>query len=211
MNVSLSIAVMAHSARGEWAGLLAAELDAPIVWDNGRGVWSTGRRALLAHDPDATHHLVVQDDAVICRELVAGLEVALSYAGHRAVGLYTGSRPDRTRIAKAGRTATEMGVSWISTRHWPLWGVASAHPVDMIGDLVASGDTMGRPTRYDLQTRHFYRNAGVAVWYTWPSLVDHRDGPSLLENPDGRRAQRFIGEDVSALSVDWSTPPYVVN
>lgn len=207
----LSVVVMAHPARAEWAGKLAADLgDAPIVWDDGGGVWHTGRRALLAFDPDAAHHLVVQDDAIICRDLVAGLEAALPHAGHRAVGLYTGGRPDGTRISRAGRAATDAGASWISTSRWPLWGVASAHPVDAINALVAFGDATGRPNRYDLQMRHFYRSIGLPVWYTWPSLVDHRLGPSLLDNPKGRSAQRFIGADVSALSVDWSTPPHVV-
>lgn len=205
--MSLSVAVMAHPDRAGWARRLAADLgDVPIVWDRGAGIWDTGRRALLAYDPDASHHLVVQDDAVICRDLLAGLEAALPHVGPRSpVGLYirAGGLEDGTR------RATESGASWMVGVGAPLWGVASAHPTATIPDLVAAGDEMDNRSRYDLQTGSFYRRATIPVWYTWPSLVDHRhEAASLLGNRDGRHAQRFIGADASALSVDWSTPPH---
>ena len=49
------------------------------------------------------------------------------------------------------------------------------------------------------------------TWYTNPSLVEHRDGDSLVghgtTSPEGRRAHNFLAEG-SAADVDWShTPP----
>jgi hypothetical protein len=41
---------------------------------------------------------------------------------------------------------------------------------------------------------------------TWPSLVDHRDVPSLVGHGGGRYAHKFIGENASALDIDWSKP-----
>jgi hypothetical protein len=43
----------------------------------------------------------------------------------------------------------------------------------------------------------------MGTWCTFPSLVDHRDIPSLVGHGDGRVAHHFIGESTSALSVDW--------
>lgn len=209
----VSVAIMAHPGRTRAARRLAAELGAPIVWDRGHGVWDTGRRALLACDQDATHHLVVQDDATLCRDLLDGLEIALRYAGQRPVGLYVGQRADGRRQASVARgvyRAATDGTPWISARRWPLWGVASVHPTEMIDDLVRHGDIHGQAGRYDWNTRHYYRQVGVDAWYTWPSLVNHRPGPSLLGNANGQAAWRFLGTDVSALDLDWSLKPCVI-
>lgn len=207
---SLSVAVMAHPDRAGWARELAATLRVPIVWDRGYGVWDTGRRALLAYDQDASHHLVVQDDAVICTDLVAGLETALPHVSEGSpVAAYTAQRPRRSGIERNVRHAAESGASWMVGIGFPLWGVASAHPTGHLDALVAAGDEMDRPRRYDLQIGQYYRRAGIPVCYTVPSLVDHRDpAPSLLGNRDGRQAQRFLGAEASALSVDWSIPPH---
>lgn len=211
----VSVAVMAHSRRARWAQQLAADLDAPIVWDTGHGIWDTGRRALLAYDPQASHHLVVQDDAIVCRDLLPGLAAAAAHAGQRPIGLYIGcmlrakQRKPQNELGRVVRAAGDAGASWISAYRWPLWGVASAHPVGMIDELVGYGDRRARPDTFDRQTRMFYRYRGIAAWYTHPSLVDHRTGRSLLRNGGDRKAWQFLGENVSALSVDWSTEPYV--
>ena len=86
----LSVAVMAHPKRADLIPALCDSIDAdvPVVWDERNDRWDTGRRALLAFDPAATHHLVVQDDALVCRDLVAGLQRALPHVPREApVGL----------------------------------------------------------------------------------------------------------------------------
>jgi hypothetical protein len=67
---------------------------------------------------------------------------------------------------------------------------------------------------YDRRMSRFFElQKGISVWYTWPSLVDHADGPSLVKGRVGtdrararhaRVAHTFIGEDASALDVNWS-------
>ena len=46
----------------------------------------------------------------------------------------------------------------------------------------------------------------IPVWYPWPSLVDHRESPSLVpgRGHSGRVAHQFIGVDTSALTIDFS-------
>jgi hypothetical protein len=46
---------------------------------------------------------------------------------------------------------------------------------------------------------------GWACWYTWPSLVDHRQGPSIAGHESaGRFAHRFAPD---ATVPDWSALP----
>src|SRR5690606_5759806 len=92
-RVRVSVAVMAHPDRAGFVDELCGRLDRDptVVWDEIGDVWHTGRRAMLAYDPDADYHLVIQDDAVVCRDLVAGVEKALEYVERRrTLNLYMG-------------------------------------------------------------------------------------------------------------------------
>jgi hypothetical protein len=125
-DIRVSVAIAAHPKRAQQAHALAAQLDrdASIVWDQGNNEWATHERAWAAHDPSATHHLVLQDDAVVCRDLIGGVERALAavpatsphevamslYLGdHRA---YRGPDPRHHAVAQAAALAREGRVSW---------------------------------------------------------------------------------------------------
>lgn len=212
---------MAHPRRAELVDGLLERLDRPaeVAWDE-RGVeWDTGRRAWLAHDPDATHHLVVQDDAVVCADLCAGLEAALAHQPDALVGLYVGRvRPYASRIERAVAQADEWhrSVSWLGMPKL-LWGVAVAMPVDAIRDAVKATDRLHpRVAEYDRLLSVWALRRGMRIRYTWPSLVDHAPVPSLLGHGpglghgDGRVAHRFAGTDTSALALDWAGGTLVV-
>ena len=90
----LSASIMAHPARsGEVAELVAAlDREVPIYWDNegppsGKAdrVWRTARGAWELADPAADWHALIQDDALVCRDLLAGLELALEHVPPDAV------------------------------------------------------------------------------------------------------------------------------
>lgn len=208
MTVRVSTAIMAHPKRAGFVAELETRLDweATLTWDDGSNSrWGTGRRALLDYDPEATHHLVVQDDAVIPRDLVAGLESAIAYTpGDVPVCLYIGRvRPYRQLVdqyvARAG-----SDVSWLVMDQL-CWGVAVAFPTQIIEDMVAWCDRQSIPN-YDTRMSRWLEREGIATWYPWPSLVDHRESPSLVPGRGhaGRIAHRFIGADASALDIDYS-------
>lgn len=205
----ISVAVMAHPQRQAWVPELVASLDADVrvVWDERSDRWDTGRRALLAHDPDATHHLVVQDDAILCRDLVAALEQAVETTGDHPLGLYVGNvRPRQHEVMPAIKDADRARAPWVRMQG-PWWGVGIVLPTDHIADAVAFGDRRRDVANYDLKIARRYGGLGIDCWYPWPSLVDHRHGaanPSLVNGRTGqnRRAHRFIGADRSAL--DWA-------
>lgn len=198
---------MAHPRRSDFIPDLDAALDRPatVVWDDGSNSrWGTGRRALLAYDPDATHHLVLQDDAVIPRDLVAGLEAALKHAPqHVPVCLYVGKvRPYREMVVEYVGRAKDA--SWLVMDRLN-WGVAVVLPTSIIDEVVAYCDTLTIPN-YDSRMSKWFEAKDIPVWYPWPSLVDHRESPSLVpgRGHSGRVAHQFIGASTSALDIDYS-------
>jgi hypothetical protein len=210
--VTISSAVMAHPRREALVPRLARRLGpyTSVVWDRYADEWDTGRRAWKIADASCTHHLVVQDDAIVCEDLVAGLEVALAHVPAEAVvSLYTGTtRPDSRRVATAVYKAEERGAAWIVMPDLK-WGVGILVPTAVIPDMLAYADRRGGRV-YDWNLRGYFHDAvRWPVWCTWPSLVDHRDElPGLVAHqiaPSGPRvAHRFLGEHASALDVDWS-------
>ena len=94
-------------------------------------------------------------------------------------------------------------VSWLIMAE-TYWGPGLVIPTHLIEPLVAWGDEQNEPN-YDRRIGRWFRERETPVYATWPSLVEHRDTPSLVKGRvGGRHAHRFIGEDVSALGLDWS-------
>lgn len=156
-------------------------------------------RAWQAHDPDADWHLVIEDDGVICQDLPSGLERILdSLPCESVASLYIGNTTSGRSIAPATRE-----VSWVKTRSL-VWGVAIAAPVASIEGMLTWCNGLNYSDRvYDSRVAHYYTE--VLHWpayYTWPSLVDHAQVPSLLKHAPDRQAQCFIGETASAHDFD---------
>lgn len=208
----LSVTIMAHPSRAHFVDGLAEQLPmAEIVWDQQNDRWHTGSRALLANDPAADFHLVVQDDVILGRDLVAGATAAAAATdGERPIALYTGKvKPSRRIVTPAVKKARAAGSPWIAM--WgPWWGPGIILPTAHIRDLVKWGNDHPEIENYDRRIARWYERQQIRCWYTVPSLVDHRpvdENPSLIEGRTAsRQAHYFIGER-SALEIDWSTPP----
>lgn len=207
----VSAAVMAHPSRREWVIPLVRKLGFDAgrhvewVFDQVNDCWDTARRAWLAYDPEATHHLVVQDDAVVCRYLIPGLEKALEFAPAESImSLYVGTRrPLAHSVERVVRRAAEAKPSFIAMNGLH-WGVAVAIPVPEIRAMVDWCDRETIRGDDNRIRRYFITQKKWPTWCPWPSLVDHRDIPSVLQHAKGRRAHQFIGADASALDVDFS-------
>jgi hypothetical protein len=204
----LSVAVMAHRNRAHLVEGLVEQLginDDQVVWDRHDNRWDTGRRAWEAHDPQATHHLVVQDDARVCRDLVPALEQGLDHVPAEAiVSPYVGTRrPMAAKVERAVATARQADAAWIVMRGLN-WGVSILAPVPVIPQMLPWCDRQTYPN-YDRRIgRYFLEVLRWPTWCTWPSLIDHREVPSLCGHGGGRIAHDFLGEDISALDLDFS-------
>lgn len=212
--MAVSVAVMAHPRRRDLVQKLVQKLGSPteVVWDRRNEEWDTGRRALLAYNPSATHHLIVQDDALVCQDLVAAATQAAASAGERPVSFYTGRvRPHTLLVNKAWADATKAEATWLQMPG-PWWGVALMLPTAHISDLVTFADRARHIQDYDRKIARWYYRAEIACWYSVPSLVDHRpdhETPTLLPGHTAdRRAHRFIGCDVSGLDVQWQSTAF---
>lgn len=204
---------MAHPARVSFVDeLRSGELvDVPVVWDERSDRWDTGRRSMLAVERGAAWHVVVQDDAIVCRDFLAGVERALAAVEPTGpVAFYTGRvRPARTFVEGMVRAADELGRRWLEFEG-PWWGVAVAVPVAMIPGMVEWGDAHPQIANYDRRMARYFDLIGATCRYSHPSLVDHRVGgenPSLVPgrgNAPTRTAFRYIGDE-SPLAIDWRT------
>lgn len=213
VHARLSMVVMAHPSRRADVETLMAGLDIEpgVIWDRINDRWDTGRRALGAYDPAASHHLVIQDDSIPCRDLYATAQqlCCVTPAG-LPVSLYMGrarTEPVRYRMSRIVRTAERHGVPFAELPG-PWWGQAVIVPTANIEDVIAYGDAHPEIVNYDHRIAWWHETAGRPCLYTVPSLVDHRTGPgspSLLGhgNGSGRRAAKFIGADRSGLDIAW--------
>lgn len=206
--MSLSAAIMAHPKRADLVTDLRWRLDGdvPVVWDEINDRHDTGVRALAAFDPTATHHLVIQDDALPCRDLLASVEQAMRFVpdGHPA-SFYIGRvKPFREAVARAVERAGDA--SWLRFPG-PWWGPAIVVPTAVLPDLIAwwSTPTAARVKNYDRRIATWFGNTDC--FYSWPSLVDHRGDDSLVTGHTAiRHAHRAVDPEASGLACDWSGP-----
>jgi hypothetical protein len=207
-HARVSVAVMAHPSRRAWAVDLAEHLDCEVVWDRYNNVWDTARRAWLSHHPNATHHLVVQDDAVLCRNLRAALPEIVKWRPNSLISLIA----IKSKLSQADRSrhdrAVESGERWFSAKAG-LPGCALMLPVPDIAPMVMWGDVLKSP-HDDVKISAFYRSQGKPAHYVVPSLVQHRhqsENPSLVNPAAGwrpRQSDAWVGEDWDASAGCWA-------
>jgi hypothetical protein len=212
--VKLSASIMAHPDRAEHVEALLSALDrpVPVSWDdegkpsgNSDRVWRNARRGWELADPAADFHVLIQDDAMPCADLLAGLERGLEFVPADAtLSLYLGtSRTVPIRWESMARAADSAGAAWVRSDR-VLWGVALCLPVRLIPEMIGWADRKtGMPD--DMRVGAWTEQRRGEVWYTWPSLVDHLPVPSLTKHrASDRRARRH--HDGSALDITWSGP-----
>lgn len=206
--MKLSVKIMAHKKRAALIPDLVQRLgitDDDVIWDRKQDRWDTGRRAWEAVDKTADWGCVIQDDAMVCSDFIAGMEQALDHVPQTClVSPYVGTRrPAASKVERAVREARNADVSFIEMPSLN-WGVAITAPTTVIPSMLPWCDRQAYPN-YDRRIgRYVIDVLGWPTWCTWPSLVDHREIPSLVGHGSGRTAHEFIGEDVSALAIDWS-------
>lgn len=185
----LSAAVMTHprrlsSARAVAAGL--APLDAVVAVDpEPDGPSSSVRSARLAYAavaPEATHHLVVQDDVLLPPGFTDAVRRSLARQPAAAVSYFVewGSR-----TATLVRWAALTGASWVPMVNPYVPTQALALPADVAREFAAflrtQPDTGAADDELALE---FLQRAGVRCLVTVPNLVEHDDRSSLTGNHD---------------------------
>ncbi len=209
VEAQVAIGVMGHPSRATWVRELTDSVADLAVIDHRRlGENYTGNqvwRALGASS--AEWAIVLQDDAI---PILGFREEAAKALGHihqdvGAVSFYVGTGHPITvqpGLMQALTRADEKKLAWL---HAPdlYWGVAVAMRTIDIHEYLKWSDKDDRP--YDLRIGAHYKRRGRPILYSHPSLVDHRDGVSLVrpdrKKPQPRHAHRF------GVPESWATAP----
>jgi hypothetical protein len=210
--MKLSASIMAHPDRHEQVAELLETLDSDdvmVAWDgegppsgNSDRVWRTARRGWEMFDESADWHVLLQDDAIVCQDFLAGLSVALEHVPQDAVVspyLGMGGMTGNKWLVLAAK-ADNVNASWVRGNKL-LWGVCIAVPTRLIPQMIADCDRKtGVPD--DMRVSGWFERRGADCWYTWPSLVDHRNVPSLTKHraKDRRARRHHLG---SAVELSW--------
>jgi hypothetical protein len=160
------------------------------------GLEYTFLRAAAEVAPGATHHLILQDDIVPCRDVIYALGTKIIPAVPNApIGLYHNCR------------GTVPGVPWILGDCWGQTKLMPTHLWERFLQFNAQAFVpgLGRFSS-DARVGLFYRTLDLDVWCTVPSLFEHGtvSGESLLgHNGKVTKSRDFVGVEASALAVNW--------
>lgn len=195
--LGVSLAVQHHPARPDQLARLLDSLGpdagrADVVVDHDPSgepcPWRTYRAALELTPPEASHRLIVQDDAVALPGFLAAAELAVAAHPDVPVCFWVGGQPAGSALRL--RNARKAGSPWavMSPQDWvPL--VACSWPVALAAAFVAWVDTRSFPRGVgkcsdDYLAGTFCRTHRIPVHATVPSLVEHPDdAPSLIGRP----------------------------
>lgn len=204
----VSAAVMTHPSRLGAARRLCAAL-APIHArvavdpepDAAPGAMRSARLAWAAADPDAGHHMVVQDDVELSDGFADAVAASVALHPDAAISFFAewGSR-----TAALVRLAALSGASWVPMINPYVPTQALVLPSRLAADLAAflRGETADDEPDDEAVLR-FLERRGTRMLVSVPNLVEHLDLPSLTGNTGHgvRRAACFLPGPVPGPTV----------
>jgi hypothetical protein len=195
----LKIGVVAHQARIRQADKLVKDLKADAISvDRGNlgpqinhcKTWAKLARVTA----DDEYAVVLEDDSLPCKDFRTEAGFALRAAARSDVSIasfYLGrQRPIawQDRVAQAVARAKTEGAAWI-VGDAVLHGVAVVLRGNMIRPVLDFLTAMDRMLPIDEALTSFARRNYIECWYTWPSIVEHADTPTLIAHPDGEKRE----------------------
>jgi hypothetical protein len=177
--------IVGHVTRNAHAESLARRMKAFVCLDS--GVLGCDQNHIEVLDRlcsmGSQWSIVLEDDAVAHPGVLAQLEAALPVSPSPVVSLYLGrQRPPQYQdaIAAAVQDADDSGAAWIVGSRL-LHGVGYAIKTSLLESLLYYPVNLP----IDEHISSWARLHGHVVSYTWPSLVDHADMPTIVAHRDG--------------------------
>lgn len=212
----IQVIVQHHASRADILPRLLDRLPEStlVVTDPGGERSSPWRcqRLCLTSGGDASHIVVIQDDALPCVGFYQAAAAAISARPTAAVAFCV---TPQARVTSHEMTialkARQSWARWSPRDFWPL--VCSSYPTAMAEEMQLWVDERKPDSRNDDSvTADFLRARRYEAWVTVPSLVQHGDDvPSLIGrkhmsglNP-GRLAKWWIG-DGDPRAISWDLP-----
>jgi hypothetical protein len=191
------VAVVAHEKRRKMAEELSQLVDADkVFYDDGfLGEWRNHYKALRAGERSgATHVVVLQDDALPVEGFSLALESMVEEMPNELISLYVGThKPRAQQVEIAVKKADQKNAAWL-TADTLMWGVGIVVPALLISEML--DHVSGSKLPYDQRLGLWAEDTGRDVYYTWPSLVDHADEPTVIagrSKKQGRRVAHRVG------------------
>jgi hypothetical protein len=195
VEAQVAHAVVAHPDRLEVADWLQASVEAEVYsidWET-RGERWNHQHALkrLISETDAEHLVLLEDDAILCPGYHEALDGFLSALTSPVASLYLGTgswameapATHAPRLQLLVERAERHGVPYVTADR--LWhGVAVVLHRSVAEDVL--DHMQRRPWPTDAAIGSWCRRNRIEVPHAHPSLVDHADGPSVTQHPDGR-------------------------
>jgi hypothetical protein len=189
----IPIGIVAHINRTAMAEHLADTVDGRIFYDDGTLGCDRNHRQVWQHhagNPTGEWAISLEDDAVPVPGFLDQLDHALEVAPAPIVSLYLGSsRPLggwQQQIKQAILDIRRTNACWITSTHL-LHAVGVAIRTPLLPSLLEWLPRISLPI--DEAITIWATTYGHCVAYTWPSLIDHADEPSLVDHPDGKPRQ----------------------
>ena len=197
----ICVGVVAHTLRADQARQLAKTVNANFLSiDDGSLGCDDNHEAVQAHLAalTSTWSVILEDDAQPVPGFRQQLVEALPLSPSPIVSMYLGKcRPPwaQRHVQSAIEAADLENADWIIGTHL-LHGVGYAIRTELLPSLMH----YPTPLPVDQHITRWAQAFGHTIAYTWPSLVDHKDQPTIVNHPDGH--PRPPGR------VAWKTSPH---
>ena len=222
----VDVVIQAHPLRAQLAKDLAARVGARICFDPApedpvKSPWRTYRHCIETAAPDASHLIVIQDDATACDGFMPAARAAIAARPDRVIVFCVTDAPPWNRIAI--QKALERGSPWAELKYADFLPViAVAWPASLARELVAWVDKQDYPPASSsfcsslaswfaddaAMAGRFLLDRGIVPLATVPSLVDHDDITQslhcLASGAPARRTLLYISRDCDAASIDYA-------
>lgn len=189
----VSIVIMAHPSRAEFIPYLKERLgNVEVIFDEKNNVWDTCRRAWLAVDQSCEYGIIIQDDAIVCNNFRERAEEILT--DEYIYSFYAGALMSN-HILRADRDGKNYVISDTIFNE-----IALCMKTKHIDEMVKFCDD--REAQTDQEIMKWAQSKGIKIFYTLPSLIDHRDTESIYKKNYNkpfttkvRKAFRFINDN----------------
>ncbi len=180
--MKIAVRIMHHLSRPVPAELIRALAPLHALYTDmvfrdaeSRGAWWNARQCWDAYEPDATHVLVVHDDAIPIPGIANVLRDAVAAQPDQILSFYS-SQPQFTEHVADARN---NGCSWVATVTG-CCGLATIMPVAIASEFVAWCDTNIREDwkADDTRIALFAAASMRRIWISLPNVFQHP--------PDGR-------------------------
>lgn len=164
MKVSYSI--MAHPSRKRFIPYLLSHIpEAKVFYDLGFGLKQNAINCWNSYDKTANYHLVIQDDAILCKDFKNKIIPYLKQ-NKEVISFFLSKRTKSEELKET---------EYFFERGWLTGAVCLAIRTDHV-DNVLNALKHAKIQNDDTIIGSYCKNKGLKVYYSKPSLADHRTG-----------------------------------